>query len=54
LLAGLNKYYRAVTYEEYMDRWDLPTVYNAVAASEFPKHIYDWIWETKQKPFTIW
>jgi len=53
-LAALNKYYRAITYEEYMDKWDLPTTQNAVAVSEFPEHVELWIWPKEQKPFAIW
>jgi len=50
-LSALNKYFRAVTYDEYMDKWDLPTVQNAVAVAGFPKEVEDWIW--KKKAFTL-
>ena len=47
MLSALNKYFRAVTYDEYMDKWDLPTVQNAVSVAGFPKEIEDWIWQKK-------
>jgi len=47
LLSALNKHFRSVSYNEYMDEWDLPFTTNAVAAAEFPKNVETWIWEPK-------
>jgi hypothetical protein len=45
MLAALNKFFRAVSYDEYMDKWDLPTTKNAVAIAGFSKEVETWIWE---------
>jgi len=36
-----------------MDKWDLPTVQNAVAVAAFPKEVEEWIWEIDRKPFEL-
>lgn len=45
MLAALNKYFGKVSYDEYMDKWDLTMIQNAVAVANFPKEVESWIWE---------
>lgn len=52
-MAALNKYYRPVSYNEYMDEWDIPMTNNAIQVAQFPEHISTWIWETERKPFEV-
>lgn len=52
-MAALNKYFGKVSYDEYMNEWDLPMIQNAVAIAQFPKEVDDWIWEKDIKPFQL-
>lgn len=53
MISALNKYWRPVTYDQYMDEMDIPAVNNAVAIAGFPEVVTDWIWEKKRTPFEI-
>ncbi len=53
LIAALNKYYRPLTHDEYMDM-DMPMINNAITAAGFPKEVSDWIWEKERKPFEVY
>lgn len=53
LIAALNKYYRAITNEEFYLKMDLPMINNAIQIAQFPKEIEDWIFEKEREPFSI-
>lgn len=53
LLTALNKYYRPLTEDEYLDSMDIPGTNNAIAVSQFPIHVNDWIWEKKREAFEV-
>ena len=51
MVAALNKYFAKVTYDEYMDEWDIPMTQNAVSMAGFSKEVENWIWEKDIDPF---
>jgi hypothetical protein len=53
LISGLNKYWRALTTNEYWRKMDLLDTMNATKAAKFPEDVVDWIWEKKRKPFEV-
>ena len=48
LISALNKYWRAVSNEEFWDEMDLIDTNNAVAVAGFPEHVTDWVWTKKR------
>lgn len=53
LIANLNKYWRKLTYEEFLWELDIPQTNDAIEAAQFPEHISKLIWEVERKPFEV-
>jgi len=49
LFAALNKYYRAMTWDQFLDDFDIPRINNAISIAAFPESVTDWIWEKEKK-----
>jgi hypothetical protein len=49
----LNKYWRKLTYEEFLWELDIPQTNDAIEAAQFPEHISKLIWEVERKPFEV-
>lgn len=52
LFAALNKYYRPLSWAEYLDM-DLQEIHNAIMVSGMPKEVVDGIWPRKRNPFEV-
>ena len=52
-MSALNKYWRALTEDEYLWDMDFEMTNNAVQVAQFPEHITDWIWVIERKPFEV-
>ena len=53
LFAALVKYYRPMTYREFMREMDIPMTNDAIAVAQLPKEVADWIWEKERQPFEV-
>ena len=53
LIVALNKYWRPLDLDFYLNKMDTPMTNQAVEVSGFTKDVIDWIWEKKRQPFEV-
>lgn len=49
LIIALNKYWRPIDEDYYLNKMDIPDTNQAIQVSQFPEHVQKWIWEKEKK-----